>query len=155
MTEASTPAAGCIFCDASARLDDEPLVVARTEGAYIILNKFPYNNGHLMVVTERHVGRLADLSDVERDAVMRLTQAAETVLTEVYQPHGFNVGLNLGKPAGAGVPDHVHVHVVPRWNGDTNFMSVVGEVRVLPEELPMTATRLRSAFAAVGGLPPR
>jgi ATP adenylyltransferase len=80
---------------------------------------------------------------------MRLTQAAERVLTEVYAPHGFNMGVNLGKPAGAGIEDHLHVHIVPRWNGDTNFMSVVGEIRVLPEELPVTATRLRAAFDRV------
>jgi ATP adenylyltransferase len=111
-----------------------------------MLNKFPYNNGHLMVVTQRHVGRLADLAGSERDELMALTQRAEAVLARVYDPHGFNIGLNLGKPAGAGVLDHLHVHVVPRWNGDTNFMSVVGETRVLPEELPATATRLRAAF---------
>jgi ATP adenylyltransferase len=146
--EASASAAGCIFCDAARQLDDEPLVVARGEHAFVMLNKYPYNNGHVMVVTSRHVGRLVDLSLAERDELMALTQSAEAALTAVYRPHGFNIGLNLGKAAGAGVLDHLHVHVVPRWNGDTNFMSVVGEVRVLPEELPMTAERLRAAFDA-------
>ena len=148
MTDVSTPVPGCIFCDAVARQADE-LIVARGSQAFVILNKFPYNNGHLMVVTSRHVGRLADLSADERDELMALTQASEVALARVYQPHGFNIGLNLGKSAGAGVLDHLHVHVVPRWNGDTNFMSVVGETRVLPEELPTTAGRLREAFEAL------
>ena len=149
MTDVSTPVPGCIFCDAVARQADDPLIVARGNQAFVILNKFPYNNGHIMVVTSRHVGRLADLSAAERDELMALTQASEVALARVYQPHGFNIGLNLGKSAGAGVLDHLHVHVVPRWNGDTNFMSVVGETRVLPEELPTTAGRLRAAFEAL------
>jgi ATP adenylyltransferase len=151
VTEAAAPIPGCIFCDAGLRGFDEPLVVARGRQAYVMLNKFPYNNGHLMVVTQRHVGRLADLDASERDELMALTQQAESVLSHVYDPHGFNIGLNLGKSAGAGVLDHLHVHVVPRWNGDTNFMSVVGETRVLPEELPVTATRLRAAFEHEAG----
>ena len=146
VTDASGGGAGCIFCDALTRGDAEPLMVARARHAFVILNKFPYNNGHLMVVVNRHVGRLADLQPDEMAEVMSLSQSAEKVLTALYQPHGFNMGLNLGKPAGAGVLDHLHFHIVPRWNGDTNFMSVVGETRVLPEELPETAGRLRSAF---------
>jgi ATP adenylyltransferase len=147
VTEASIESPGCIFCAAIARIDDEPLVVFRGDGLFVILNKFPYNNGHLMVVPERHVGRMADLDAAEVAELGRLTQLAERALTEAYTPHGFNMGLNLGKPAGAGVLDHLHLHVVPRWNGDTNFMSVVGETRVLPEELPETAARLRAVFA--------
>jgi ATP adenylyltransferase len=147
VVEAGTPAPGCIFCDALARGEGESLIVHRGRRAFVILNKFPYNNGHVMVVPYRHLGRLTDLEPEERDELMRLTQAAERVLTEVYQPHGFNMGLNLGKPAGAGVLDHLHMHVVPRWNGDTNFMSVVGETRVLPEELDRTAARVRPLFA--------
>ena len=147
MTEASAIApSGCIFCDALANGPDEPLVVYRGERTFVILNKFPYNNGHLMVVPNRHVEWLADLGPPELAELMLLTQAAERALTEVYHPHGFNMGLNLGKPAGAGVPGHLHLHVVPRWNGDTNFMSVIGEMRVLPEELPRTAERLRVVF---------
>jgi ATP adenylyltransferase len=145
VTEASTSATqGCIFCDALAASD--PLIVHRSSLAFVILNKFPYNNGHLMVVPNRHVEWLADLEPPELTELMTLTQAAERVLSAVYHPHGFNMGLNLGKPAGAGVLGHLHLHVVPRWNGDTNFMSVVGEMRVLPEELPQTAGRLRAAF---------
>jgi ATP adenylyltransferase len=150
VTEASTTPPGCIFCDALARIDAEALVIHRGRGAFVILNKFPYNNGHLMVVSHRHVARLADLDEGEVTEFIRLTQRAERVLTEVYRPHGFNMGLNLGKSAGAGVLDHLHMHVVPRWDGDTNFMAVVGETRVLPEELPATAARLKAAFAKVG-----
>ena len=141
---------GCIFCNRIKMKDSiENLIVFRGSKVVVILNKFPYNNGHLMIVPRRHVARLADLDVAESQELMRLTQAAERVLTQVYAPHGFNMGVNLGKPAGAGIEDHLHVHIVPRWNGDTNFMSVVGETRVLPEELPATATRLRSAFDRV------
>lgn len=150
VTEASKVTPPCIFCDALAHLDTEPLVVHRGHAAFVLLNKYPYNNGHLMVVPNRHVGWLADFTDAELAEFMTLTQQAEKALTSVYRPHGFNMGLNLGKPAGAGVLDHLHLHVVPRWNGDTNFISVVGETRVLPEELPQTAVRLRAAFKALG-----
>lgn len=146
MTEASATAPGCIFCAALANLEAEPLVVHRGARAFVVLNKFPYNNGHLMVVPHRHVGRLAGLDAGDLSELMALTQLAERVLARVYAPHGFNMGLNLGTPAGAGIADHLHMHVIPRWNGDTNFMSVVGETRVLPEELPATAGRLRVAF---------
>ncbi len=146
VTEASVEAPGCIFCEALARIDTDPLVVHRGRTAFVILNKFPYNNGHLMVVPNRHVGWLSGLEPAELEDVMGLTQAAERALRDVYRPHGFNMGLNLGKSAGAGVLDHLHMHVVPRWTGDTNFVSVVGETRVLPEELPATAEKLRAAF---------
>ena len=149
VTEASAVTPACIFCDALARIETEPLVVYRGQLAFVLLNKYPYNNGHLMVVPHRHVGWLADLTAEEQVEFMRLAQQSEIALASVYHPHGFNMGLNLGKPAGAGVLDHLHLHVVPRWNGDTNFMSVVGETRVLPEELPQTADRLRAAFKAL------
>jgi ATP adenylyltransferase len=134
----------CIFCAALERND--PLVIFQGTHAFVILNLFPYNNGHLMVVPVRHIARLADARDEELSELMSLTRAAEMAITEAYSPHGLNMGLNLGKSAGAGVADHLHMHVVPRWNGDTNFMSVVGETRVLPEELPVTAARLRPIF---------
>jgi ATP adenylyltransferase len=148
VTEASTAPAACIFCDAVARIETEPLVVWRGRVAFVILNKFPYNNGHLMVVPIRHVGRLSDLTPDELLEFIQLTQRAEGVVTRAYAPHGLNMGLNLGKSAGAGVLDHVHMHVVPRWSGDTNFMSVVGQTRVLPEELPVTVERLRREFTS-------
>ena len=146
VTEASASTPRCIFCDAAGQLASEPLVVHAGARAFVILNKYPYNNGHLMIVPQRHVARLADLDAAEAQDLMRLTQAAERVLTQVYAPHGFNMGVNLGKPAGAGIEDHLHVHIVPRWNGDTNFMTVFGETRVLPEDLASTASRLRPIF---------
>ena len=149
VTETSYAPPSCIFCDARERID-EPLVVHRGERAFVILNKFPYNNGHLMVVPHRHVSRLSELDAGELNEIMRLTQVAERVLDEVYHPHGFNVGLNLGKAAGAGVLYHLHMHIVPRWDGDTNFMSAVGQTRVLPEELPVTAARLLGGFNRQG-----
>ena len=133
--------AGCIFCDAG---DD--LVLIRGRACYAILNLYPYNNGHLMIVPNRHVGTLRAATDEELRELMRLTRHAEIALTEAYQPQGINVGMNLGRSAGAGIVDHLHVHLVPRWTGDTNFMSVVGNVRVLPEELGETAKRLRPIF---------
>ena len=146
VSNTSTSTASCIFCDALAKITDEPLVVHRGKTAYVILNKFPYNNGHLMVVFNRHIARLADATPDELTEVMTLTRTSEIVLAEAYNPHGFNTGLNIGKSAGAGVLDHLHVHVVPRWNGDTNFMTVTGETRVLPEELFQTAARLKPLF---------
>ena len=146
MTGASgEKASECVFCDAAVQTRDE-LVLLRGRLAYVILNPYPYNNGHLMVVPKRHVASLAALTDSEAGEMMRLTQDAERALGEAYQPQGINVGVNLGRAAGAGIIHHVHIHLVPRWNGDTNFMSVIGEVRVLPEDLTATAARLRPLF---------
>jgi ATP adenylyltransferase len=135
----------CIFCDTS-----EPgrgdLVIARGRVCFVILNLYPYNNGHMMVVPSRHVPNLASLTADEQAELMRLTRHAEIALTEAYKPQGINLGINLGRAAGAGVADHLHVHVVPRWNGDTNFMTVIGNVRVLPEDLNATKARLAPIF---------
>jgi ATP adenylyltransferase len=136
----------CIFCSALEREEAEPLILFRGSTCFVILNLYPYNNGHLMVVPKRHAATLAALDRVELAELMQLTQHAEIALQDVYRPHGLNVGMNLGRPAGAGIVDHLHVHVVPRWNGDTNFMTVVGNVRVLPEELTETRSRLRPVF---------
>jgi ATP adenylyltransferase len=144
----------CIFCDAAEPNPDPDraaLVVARGRVAYIVLNLYPYNSGHLMVAPNRHVGSLKDATDDELGEMMRLTRFSEMALTEAYRPEGINVGINLGRPAGAGVVDHVHVHLVPRWSGDTNFMSVIGETRVLPEAIADTAARLRPIFAKLLG----
>lgn len=138
---------GCVFCNAQGNEQGRQLIVHDAPLAYVILNLYPYNAGHLLVVPRRHVATLAGLTPEELAEMGLLTQRSERVLTEVYQPQGINVGMNLGRPAGAGIVDHLHTHLVPRWNGDTNFMSVVGEVRVLPEELPRTAERLRPIFA--------
>jgi ATP adenylyltransferase len=148
VTGASGSVSGCIFCDALAPAisDHDPLVLIRCPDAYVILNRYPYNNGHLMVVTNRHVASLNGTTREEREALMGLTRHAEMALTEAYTPQGINIGINIGRPAGAGVVDHLHVHLVPRWNGDTSFMSVIGNVRVLPEELGQTAARLRPIF---------
>ncbi len=140
---------GCVFCDAQTNERAEPLVLFGGATCFVILNLYPYNNGHLMVVPRRHVATLAEATSEELTELVRLTRAAEMALTEAYHPQGLNVGMNLGRAAGAGVADHLHVHVVPRWTGDTNFMSVVGGVRVLPEELEHTAARLRPIFEKV------
>lgn len=137
---------GCIFCAAATRGGRDDLMVHRGAACFVVLNLYPYNNGHLMVVPNRHFPSLADASHEELVELIELTRRAEIALTEAYRPHGMNIGINLGRPAGAGIVDHVHVHLVPRWNGDTNFMSVVGNVRVLPEELQQTADRLRPIF---------
>jgi ATP adenylyltransferase len=147
VTRASAAMSDCIFCEALSQREADPLVVHRGRVCFVILNKFPYNNGHLMIVPNRHIGRLADLEAAELSEFAALTQTSERVLAEAYRPHGFNMGLNLGKSAGAGVLDHLHMHVVPRWNGDTNFMTVVGEARVLPEELADAAARLKPIFS--------
>jgi ATP adenylyltransferase len=139
----------CVFCDAQADEDAAVLVLFRGATCFVILNLYPYNNGHLMVVPNRHVASLALATPDELAEMMRLTQAAEVVLSEAYRPQGLNVGMNLGRSAGAGIADHMHVHVVPRWTGDTNFMSVVGNVRVLPEDLEQTGNRLRPIFGRV------
>ena len=136
---------GCVFCEAQVG-QQQSLIVFRGSVCFVILNLYPYNNGHLMVVPNRHIGTLGAANEQELCELMELTRRSEIALTEAYQPHGLNMGINLGTPAGAGVLDHLHMHVVPRWNGDTNFMSVVGQTRVLPEELPATAEKLRPIF---------
>jgi len=148
VTQSGLPTTACIFCDALARIDEHPLVVYRGQRAFVILNKYPYNNGHLMVVPHRHAGRLSELDAEEVGEMMGLAQSVERTLGDLYHPHGFNMGLNVGTAAGAGVLDHLHLHVVPRWLGDTSFMSVFSETRVLPEDLLTTAKRVREALAA-------
>jgi ATP adenylyltransferase len=142
----------CVFCVAQQSAEAGALIVHEGRTAFVILNLFPYNSGHLMVVPRRHVARLADLTRDELIEMAEQTRAAELALTEAYQPQGINVGMNLGRPAGAGIADHLHTHLVPRWTGDTNFMTVVGGVRVLPEEIVQTAERLRPVFARLAAL---
>jgi ATP adenylyltransferase len=141
---------GCLFCrvrEAPPEDDRRNLVVLRGGDALVMLNRYPYNNGHLMVAPRAHVGSLADLDDDQSLAVVRLTRRSLRVLEAVMHPAGFNVGVNIGRAAGAGVADHVHVHVVPRWDGDTNFMPVLGEVKVVNEHLDRTWETLAAAFA--------
>jgi ATP adenylyltransferase len=142
----ANPATGCVFCNAQTDPDADPLVVFRGKTCFVILNLFPYNNGHLMVIPNRHVATLATATHEELCELIELTKLSEIALSEAFLPHGLNMGINLGTPAGAGILDHLHMHVVPRWNGDTNFMTVVGHTRVLPEELPATADKLRPIF---------
>lgn len=141
--------AGCIFCDLPAAGDDERArILTRLERAFVILNTYPYNPGHLMVAPLRHVGELEELTGDELADTNELLRRSIGALKREVQPHGFNVGMNLGRIAGAGIPDHIHWHVVPRWNGDTNFMPVIGQTKVLPELLDETYARLREPLNA-------
>jgi ATP adenylyltransferase len=144
------PSIGCVFCQPGTHgaigAERNPLVVFEGALAYVILNRYPYNNGHLMVVPYRHLPTLVELSIDELHEVAVLTQRSEAALREAYKLEGINVGVNLGKPAGGGIPGHLHVHLVPRWIGDTNFMTVIGDTRVLPEDLASSASRLAPIF---------
>ena len=137
----------CIFCDLPAEGDDvRTMILARGELAFVIVNSFPYNPGHLMVAPFRHIGAFTSLEAAELADVDALVARSIRALEQEMEPHGYNLGMNLGRVAGAGIPDHVHWHLVPRWNGDTNFMPVVGQTRVLPELLEETYARLRPRF---------
>jgi ATP adenylyltransferase len=135
----------CVFCAAAGGDDRANLVVHRASHNFVILNRFPYTNGHVMVVPFQHVSTLQDLAEEALIEMIRLTRECEEHLRATYRPDGLNIGMNLGRSAGAGIADHVHMHVLPRWFGDTNFMTVTGETRVLPENLPMTWEKLRTA----------
>jgi ATP adenylyltransferase len=137
---------GCVFCLAEEGGEEQGLVVRRSDLAFALLNKFPYASGHLMIAPRRHVGELGELADAEALEIHRLAQQAIGALREVYGPEGFNLGWNLGRAAGAGVVDHVHLHVVPRWVGDTNFMPVLADVKVLPEHLVETRQKLAQVW---------
>jgi len=140
-------AVGCVFCDAAAAdQDEEWLIVQRGVKNFVILNRYPYTSGHVMIVPYLHT---ADFSGLERDTaseMMLLTQRVQAVIADVYRPDGFNLGMNLGRSAGAGIADHLHMHLLPRWTGDTNFMTTVSETRLEPEELSVTYTKLRKAL---------
>jgi ATP adenylyltransferase len=140
---------GCFFCEAAAAdpADDaDHLVLARGNLVLAILNRYPYNNGHLMIAPKAHLANLEDLPAAAANDVMALTQRSLRVLREVLSPQGFNLGINAGKTAGAGVADHVHQHVVPRWDGDTNFMPIVADAKVLNESLTVSYQQLRAGF---------
>jgi ATP adenylyltransferase len=140
---------GCIFCvgDTTDR-DRELLVLFRSSASLVMLNRYPYTNGHLMIAPYRHVSDLDLLSDAEMLDLFKSVRLCRTILQETASPQGFNIGVNMGKAAGAGVDEHLHIHVVPRWNGDTNYMSVIADIRVMPENLMMTYDRLLPAFRA-------
>jgi len=143
-------AEGCIFCAAAGGADDRrALVVARGRTCFVMMNLYPYNSGHMMVVPNRHRSRLAELDDEELGELLRYSDYCVRVLEHVMRPDGHNIGMNLGRAAGAGIEDHLHIHVVPRWIGDTNFMPVLGDVKVIPEHLEATYRRLVEGFAAL------
>jgi ATP adenylyltransferase len=137
---------GCIFCLADRGDDEERLVVHRGERGFVLLNKYPYASGHLMAAPRRHVGKFRELTDEEALELHRLAGQGLAALAETFAPQGYNVGWNLGRIAGAGVVEHVHLHVVPRWAGDTNFMPVLADVKVLPEHLTETRRKLAAAW---------
>jgi ATP adenylyltransferase len=138
----------CLFCRLAAADPDEAFVVFRDERAFVVLNAYPYTSGHLMVAPFTHESELERLDADDASALMAMTQRATAAVKRAYRPDGVNVGMNLGRAAGAGVPDHLHIHVLPRWVGDTNFMTSIAEARVLPEALPETLDRLRAAWRA-------
>jgi len=145
----TTPAKGCVLCAIAAGDDEQSIhVVERAECTFTVLNRFPYSSGHLMVVPLRHLPDILALDDVEGTELFRATQRAVRALSSALAPDGFNLGINHGHAAGAGITDHVHLHVVPRWEGDTNFMPVLADVKVLPEHLEATTAKLRQAYAA-------
>jgi ATP adenylyltransferase len=145
---ASQAPAGCVFCNARDGDDDRAtLLLKRSDHAFLILNAYPYAPGHLMAVLNRHLGALVGAEPAELGDLIRLVQRGVEVLSAEYRPEGFNIGMNQGRAAGAGIEDHLHMHVVPRWNGDHNFISVVGETRVLPETLDTTWKRLRGRLS--------
>jgi len=138
----------CVFCGILALADDENgLVIHRGKKAAVILNRFPYNNGHIMVMPLRHIAKLEDLNDEEVMELHYLACKSLKALSDAMEPHGFNMGFNLGNVAGAGVKDHLHLHIVPRWQGDTNFMPVLAETKVMPDHLINTLRKLKAAFS--------
>lgn len=138
---------GCIFCiAATSESTRETLTLFRNESALVMLNRYPYTNGHLMVAPVAHEARLFDSTDASLRALIRLTAEAQRILSEVYRPDGFNVGMNFGTVAGAGVADHYHMHIVPRWGGDSNFMTVTAQTRIVPEDLDATYDKLAPRF---------
>ncbi|MBN2653853.1 MAG: HIT domain-containing protein [Nitrospirae bacterium] len=137
----------CIFCiPTSANEDKDRLVLHRGKEVFVIMNRYPYNNGHLMVVPYQHASSLDDLKATALDEMMRMTSLCTTFLKEAFRPEGFNIGINLGSAAGAGIKEHLHIHIVPRWAGDTNFITVLGEVRVIPEHIVATYEKLYPLF---------
>jgi len=148
----ATKVKGCLFCALRKPGDDaQRFVLERAKNAFTVLNAFPYNSGHAMVAVNRHVGTVAGLAEKERSDVWQLVARIERALTKSYKPEGMNIGINVGRCAGAGVLGHLHVHVVPRWNGDTNFMPTIGETKVLPEDLDATYARLSKALKGIKG----
>ena len=144
--DTSQPGSGCVFCAKVGAPDESEHVLYRGQFAFVTLNRYPYNNGHLMIIPYAHVASLENLDPPTLTELMLLTNRGLAALRQAYRPDGFNIGVNLGQAAGAGIADHVHIHIVPRWSADTNFMPIVGETRVIPETLDQTFSRLRPYF---------
>ena len=141
----------CVFClPTHTDEDEERLVLYRGKWNFVVMNKYPYNNGHLMVTPYRHIMNLCDLPIEEAAELMRLLQSCTSILQQCFSPQGVNIGLNLGEAAGAGIREHMHFHLVPRWNGDSSFMAIMDEVRVIPEHLRATYATLKPFFAGLG-----
>ena len=136
--------AGCVFCKCSGRCDEN--VIYEGKSSFVMINRYPYVSGHLMIIPARHIGKIEDLTQEERSEIFTLLDKTVRVLQEAMNPDGFNIGMNIGKAAGAGIEEHLHVHVIPRWEGDTNFMSVVNNIRVIPEDVQTTAAKLVPLF---------
>ncbi len=148
--EKTEDASECIFCPRIAATDDATnLIVARRPLSVVFMNKYPYNGGHALIMPSRHVADMDDLDDPELLELFDTVRITKRAIDAVMSPHGYNIGINLGLVAGAGVPGHLHVHVVPRWNGDTNFMPVFGDVKVIPEDVHVTRDKLAEAFARI------
>jgi len=138
---------GCVFCNAAQKEDGESnFIVARGKRAFVILNRYPYTSGHIMIVPYEHIGSFEKMDEETSAEVMRLIRQGITTLDKIYQPNGYNMGANLGASAGAGIASHIHFHLVPRWDGDTNFMTSIGETRVLPEDLSETFEQIKAAW---------
>lgn len=141
---------GCIFCDKPAVNEDKKnLILYRGKHNFVLMNLFPYNNGHLLIAPYKHTNQLSELTSEEKLELMDLLVLCEKIISEKMSPHGFNIGMNLGQVAGAGVKDHLHFHIVPRWDGDTNFMPIIGEAKVVSEGLRQTWEKLRQGFEAL------
>jgi ATP adenylyltransferase len=143
------PPGHCIFCDAVQRGDDESYILYRGASNFVLLNRYPYATGHLMIAPYEHVARMAQTSSASSAEMMELARAAERILEATYSPAGLNMGMNLGQAGGAGIAEHIHLHVLPRWIGDANFMTVVGNTRVMPESLEQTYLKLREPFGTL------
>jgi len=140
---------GCVFCDAwksNATDAEDNLIIGTDDSCFVIMNRYPYSHGHIMVVPARHVSNLDDLTSQERICLFNLLVKAQSVLTKTLAPQGLNIGMNIGKAAGAGIADHLHIHIVPRWDGDTNFMPLIADVRVMPQHLHATCASLAAEF---------
>jgi len=147
ISELNDKSKGCIFCNMiNEDRDEDNLILTRGKTSFIVMNLYPYNNGHLLIVPNRHIPDINSIDEKEMIEMMKKTQLSVRVLKEVISPAGFNVGINQGKVSGAGVEDHIHIHVVPRWNGDTNFMPVIGKTKVISQELLSGYLKLKKQF---------